>query len=89
MMVAQKTGTLSRMTLLASPAVPMTEALKPLWVFDCEDEIRGSPAIDNGIIYIGAYDNNLYILRMGLSARPRVSPKGTCFSGLMMATCMR
>jgi len=62
MMVAQKTGTLSRMTLLVSPTGPLTESLKPLWVFDCEDEIRGSPTLDNGVVYIGAYDNNLYAI---------------------------
>jgi serine/threonine protein kinase len=60
--VAQKTGTLSRMTLLTSPSVPMSEALKPLWVFECEDEIRGSPTLDGTTLFIGAYDNNLYAI---------------------------
>ncbi len=31
-----------------------------LWRFRCEDEIRSSPAVHNGIVYIGAYDHNLY-----------------------------
>ena len=31
-----------------------------LWVFRCEDEIRTRPAIAKGIIFAGAYDNNLY-----------------------------
>lgn len=37
-------------------------SIKPLWVFECEDEIRGTPAYHDGVIYIGAYDNNLYAL---------------------------
>ncbi len=34
--------------------------VKPLWVFRCEDEIRTRPAIAKGIVFAGAYDNNLY-----------------------------
>lgn len=34
--------------------------IKPLWQFKTEDEIRGSPAVDNNIVFVGAYDNNLY-----------------------------
>lgn len=33
-----------------------------LWKFKCEDEIRATAAISDGIVYIGAYDNNLYAL---------------------------
>jgi len=33
-----------------------------LWRFRCEDEIRSSPAVHNGVVYIGAYDHNLYTL---------------------------
>jgi len=33
-----------------------------LWRFRCEDEIRSSPAVNNGIVYIGAYDHNLYAI---------------------------
>jgi outer membrane protein assembly factor BamB/tRNA A-37 threonylcarbamoyl transferase component Bud32 len=36
--------------------------IKPLWTFKCEDEVRQKAAIDNGVVYIGAYDNNLYAL---------------------------
>jgi len=31
-----------------------------LWRFRCEDEVRSSPAVHNGVVYVGAYDNNLY-----------------------------
>ena len=34
----------------------------PLWRFACEDEIRSSPAIHDGVVYVGAYDNNLYAI---------------------------
>ncbi len=35
-------------------------SIRPLWQFKCEDEIRGSPTVDNNIVFVGAYDNNLY-----------------------------
>lgn len=34
--------------------------VKPIWAFRCEDEVRGSPLIANGVVYVGVYDNNLY-----------------------------
>ena len=37
-------------------------ALKPIWVFKCEDEIRSKAAVSGDQVYIGAYDNNLYAL---------------------------
>lgn len=36
--------------------------IKPLWVFECEDEIRSSPTFYHGVIYVGAHDNNLYAI---------------------------
>lgn len=59
----------------AAPATPVASstatptAAKPstgptnvsaLWVFKCEDELRGNPILHNNVVYIGAYDNNLY-----------------------------
>ena len=38
--------------------------VSPIWSFRCEDEVRGSPLLANGLICVGAYDNNLY----GISA---------------------
>jgi len=35
---------------------------KPLWEFACEDEVRSSPVVVGGVLYVGAYDNNLYAL---------------------------
>ena len=60
MALARRTGVLPRM---ASASLSLAEQqVKPLWTFECEDEIRATPTVDNGILYIGAYDNNLYAL---------------------------
>jgi outer membrane protein assembly factor BamB/tRNA A-37 threonylcarbamoyl transferase component Bud32 len=59
MNVARKTGALSKIT----SALPVSSGgIKPLWSFKCEDEIRGTPALHQGTIFIGCYDNNLYAL---------------------------
>jgi eukaryotic-like serine/threonine-protein kinase len=58
---ARKTGVLGRIAS-KTVAINKEEAAKPLWTFECEDEIRGGPAIDGGMIYVGAYDNNMYAL---------------------------
>lgn len=34
----------------------------PLWTFACEDEVRSTPAVAEGLVYVSAYDNNLYAL---------------------------
>lgn len=57
--VARKTGALSKITA-ALPA--QSNAIKPLWTFKCEDEIRGTPLLHLGTLYVGCYDNNLYAL---------------------------
>lgn len=57
--VAEKTGTLSRVHL---PNAERSQAIKPIWTFKCEDEIRGAPAYDGGAVFVGAYDNNLYAI---------------------------
>jgi len=59
MNVARKTGTLAKIT----SAIPVpTGGIKPLWSFKCEDEIRGTPLLHQGMLYVGCYDNNLYTL---------------------------
>ncbi len=58
--VARKTGALVRMGPQAGSVT--TGGIKPLWSFKCEDEVRGTPSIFQGTLYIGAYDNNLYAL---------------------------
>jgi eukaryotic-like serine/threonine-protein kinase len=51
----------------AGPGVPAMGSLdgagvRPLWTFRCEDEIRAAPLVSGGVVYVGAYDNNLYAL---------------------------
>ena len=58
--VARKTGALVRMGPQTGPM--QASGIKPLWSFKCEDEIRGTPAIFQGMLYVGCYDNNLYAL---------------------------
>lgn len=55
--VAKNTGILHRITL---PKKQSESSIKPLWTFRCEDELRGSPSLNNGRVFIGSYDNNLY-----------------------------
>lgn len=57
--LARKTGLLSR---LGTTAIQSSSAIKPLWTFQCEDELRGTPLVYNGMVYTGCYDNNLYAL---------------------------
>ncbi|MCS7178086.1 MAG: serine/threonine-protein kinase [Anaerolineae bacterium] len=47
---------------ISAPETVRPDALKVIWQFACEDEVRSSPCIHEGILYIGAYDNNLYAL---------------------------
>lgn len=58
--IARKTGILVRMGPKTGPI--KSEGIKPLWKFKCEDEIRGTPTIHQGVLYIGSYDHNLYAL---------------------------
>lgn len=36
--------------------------VQPLWTFACEDEIRSAPTLVNGVLYVAAYDHNVYAL---------------------------
>jgi outer membrane protein assembly factor BamB len=60
--VARKTGALSKVRV--APVSP-AGGIKPIWSFKCEDEIRGTPQLGQGMLYIGCYDNNLYALNSG------------------------
>lgn len=46
-------------------ASPSSAGDRLLWAFDCEEEVRASPLVYNGVVYIGAYDNNLYAIDAG------------------------
>jgi serine/threonine protein kinase len=58
---ARKTGLLGRIN--QSTGNIQTSSLKPLWTFQSEDEIRGTPLYYDGGIYVGSCDHNLYALK--------------------------
>jgi outer membrane protein assembly factor BamB/tRNA A-37 threonylcarbamoyl transferase component Bud32 len=47
---------------LGTGAFAGPQDVTPKWTFKCEDEVRSSPRVANGVLYIGCYDNNLYAL---------------------------
>jgi len=50
----------------AAPAVIKGAASTSLvWSFACEDEVRSSPCVAGGMLFIGSYDHNLYALDAG------------------------
>jgi outer membrane protein assembly factor BamB/tRNA A-37 threonylcarbamoyl transferase component Bud32 len=57
----RKTGLLNRIAVSSGPII-QAGGMKPVWTFQCEDEIRSTPLIYSGHLYIGCYDNNLYAL---------------------------
>ncbi len=60
--VAQKTGALNMQTSTMTTAISEAQDIKPLWEFECEDEIRGPATFHDGMVFVGAYDNNVYSL---------------------------
>ncbi len=59
----RKTGLLSRVSSkLTAAVITPSEGIKPVWAFQCEDEVRGTPLVYNGLVYAGCYDNNLYAI---------------------------
>jgi outer membrane protein assembly factor BamB/tRNA A-37 threonylcarbamoyl transferase component Bud32 len=57
---AKRTGLLSQPSVAA--VISKTDRVKEIWAFECEDEVRGSPLVHDGNVYVGCYDNNLYTL---------------------------
>ncbi len=39
-----------------------SESTELIWSFTCEDEVRSSPCVNSGMLFIGCYDTNLYAL---------------------------
>jgi outer membrane protein assembly factor BamB len=58
---ARKTGTLLD-HIVSTSSIGRRSGVKPLWEFECEDEVRGTPLFHNGVLYVPCYDNNLYAL---------------------------
>jgi serine/threonine protein kinase len=59
---AKKTGLLHKIPSAIKPVSRDTSEISTVWKFECEDEIRGTPTVFGGMIYVGSYDNNLYSL---------------------------
>jgi outer membrane protein assembly factor BamB/tRNA A-37 threonylcarbamoyl transferase component Bud32 len=55
----RKTGMLNR---VGTTSIQSPTSIKPLWAFQCEDELRGAPAYYEAAVYIGSYDHNLYAI---------------------------
>lgn len=48
---------------IPTAAITAPHEVQCIWKFVCEDEVRSSPRVsEEGVLYIGAYDNNLYAL---------------------------
>lgn len=62
LLVAQSTGVLPSIHPLSSVGSKEGAEVKPLWTFQCEDEVRGTMGYFAGTVYAGCYDNNLYAL---------------------------
>ncbi len=61
--LAQKTGMLTEeITVAQATQFFQDQSHSPIWTFSCEDEIRGTASYDDGVLYIGSYDHNLYAL---------------------------
>ena len=58
--VAKNTGIIANVAPPAVKNLVQEEGIKPVWTFQCEDEIRGTPTFEDGLVYIGSYDNNVY-----------------------------
>ncbi|MGC9332801.1 MAG: PQQ-binding-like beta-propeller repeat protein [Anaerolineae bacterium] len=47
---------------LGTPQFVPVQDVEPKWTFRCEDEVRSSPRVVEGVLYVGSYDSNLYAL---------------------------
>ncbi|MEW5869989.1 MAG: serine/threonine-protein kinase [Chloroflexota bacterium] len=60
--VARSTGILPHISVATVISSGSSENIRPVWQFECEDEVRGSLLCHHNVIYTGCYDNNLYAL---------------------------
>lgn len=58
--VAHDTGILNSNKI--KTALSREGDVQELWSFECEDELRASPIVHEGVVLTGCYDNNLYAL---------------------------
>jgi outer membrane protein assembly factor BamB/tRNA A-37 threonylcarbamoyl transferase component Bud32 len=62
MATAKQSGVLVEPPVAKTSTDQAAQAIKPVWQFACEDEIRGPATYSNGVLFVGSYDNNLYAL---------------------------
>lgn len=60
--VARKTGVFSSLRAFNTEYIQSGDTTKVAWTFETEDEIRGTPRVQDGTLYVGSYDHNLYAL---------------------------
>ncbi len=60
--MAKKTGIFAGVGL-STIKLADEDAIKPLWMFRTDDEIRGSATCDSSEVFVGSYDGNLYSLK--------------------------
>lgn len=58
--VARRTGTLP--FIYHDQNTSQIEDREPVWVFKCDDEVRGSPLVHDSILFTGSYDHKIYAL---------------------------
>jgi outer membrane protein assembly factor BamB/tRNA A-37 threonylcarbamoyl transferase component Bud32 len=81
----------SQATTVIQKNTPATIIVKPLWAFECQDEIRGTPAYDKGVVFVGSYDHHLYTIKAdtgkllwkygtdgGVVSRPAIVAENVC-----------
>ncbi len=49
----------------AAPRVQPNTTTELVWKFKCEDEVRSSPCVASGLVFVGCYDTNLYAVDAG------------------------
>lgn len=56
--------TIARSSRVASAPLSSHQSTQTelIWKFRCEDELRSSPCVSNGMLFIGCYDTNMYAL---------------------------
>jgi outer membrane protein assembly factor BamB/tRNA A-37 threonylcarbamoyl transferase component Bud32 len=62
LMAAVKTTGILVKPLTAEIVTHTGDEVTEIWSFECEDEIRGTPIVYMGVVYVGCYDNNIYAL---------------------------
>lgn len=38
------------------------QGVQPIWIFKCQDEVRGTPMVYRSIVFAGSYDGNMYAI---------------------------